>query len=197
MKKIPLAGKWGKGQFALVDERDYEKLLLMGGWIVFNSRGKPYVIRSSKVNGKRKNLFMHRIILSASDADRVDHINGNTLDNRRSNIRICTLSQNGANRPMQQNNTTGYKGVFYDARCIYRPYYSKVHYRGKQIRIGCYKTKEEAALAYNKKAVELWGEFALLNIVKGNGEAPFPAPPQVVTPRPHRPAARPAGRAGK
>jgi hypothetical protein len=94
----------------------------------------------------------------------VDHINRNILDNRRSNLRLANRSQNGCNRGLQKNNTSGYRGVSWSAEGNQWVAYIKHH--KKSIRIGRYDTKEEAARAYNKKAIELHKEFAVLNIIK-------------------------------
>jgi hypothetical protein len=93
----------------------------------------------------------------------VDHKNRNKLDNRKENLRICTQMENIKNRGISKNNTSGFKGVSFckDIKkwgafimCDYIPIF-----------IGTFSTKEEAALAYNEKAKELHGEFAVLNEV--------------------------------
>ena len=106
-------------------------------------------------NGKIAKL--HRLILITDLT--VDHINGNKLDNKRSNLRAATIAQNVRNRPKQLNNTTGYKGVTktkygYSARIC-------VDYTRKTI--GTYDTKEQAALMYDIEAKKQFGSFAQLN----------------------------------
>ena len=109
--------------------------------------------------GKVKRLALHRFILNAQHGEMVDHINGNKLDNRKSNLRLCTSSTNAANCKVHKHNTSGYKGVSRSGK-RWRAYIVK---NDKQIHLGCFKTKESAAEAYNKKAVELFGEFAKVN----------------------------------
>lgn len=90
----------------------------------------------------------------------VDHRNGNGLDNRRSNLRLATQAQNMSNRGRPTNNTSGYKGVSAGRLGGWRAYITS---RGKRLDIGTFASKEEAAEAYNAKALELHGEFARLN----------------------------------
>jgi len=91
----------------------------------------------------------------------VDHINGNPLDNRKSNLRICTHAENSNNTGPRKNNTSGYKGVYWAKRN--KRWLAQITHNGKQVYIGHYKDKEEAARAYDAKAKEFQGEFAYLN----------------------------------
>lgn len=91
----------------------------------------------------------------------VDHINGDTLDNRRSNLRLCTVSGNNHNRMKSKNNTSGYKGVSWLKQNQKWRAYIKVNSKDKHL--GCYLDKEDAARAYDKAAKEYFGEFARLN----------------------------------
>lgn len=93
----------------------------------------------------------------------VDHINGNKIDNRISNLRSCTVSQNGFNRPAPPSNTSGYKGV---GKCGDK-WRSRLVFEGKEYSFGTYDCKHEAAKAYNIGALKHHGEFAYLNIIKG------------------------------
>jgi hypothetical protein len=90
----------------------------------------------------------------------IDHINRNTLDNRRCNLRLATHLQNCFNTARKKN-ASGYKGVYLDKRI--NCWNAGIGHKGKKIYIGCFTSKIEAAKAYNKKALELFGEFALLN----------------------------------
>ena len=94
-------------------------------------------------------------------SDVVDHINGNRFDNRWENLRPATRSQNLQNRGPQKQNTYRLKGVFYDEQR--RKWLASIKHQGKAYFLGRHKTKEEAAHAYNKAAIELHGEFAVLN----------------------------------
>jgi hypothetical protein len=91
----------------------------------------------------------------------IDHGNMNVLDNRKSNLRKCTIQQNACNREKPKHNTSGYKGVYWEKGL--KKWRSAIRLNNKKIHIGCYEIKIEAAKAYNKKAKELFGEFARLN----------------------------------
>ena len=152
--KIPLS----KGKFALVDD-DAPESITKHKWC-FNGR---YAVRfiTNKENGKRKVIKMHREIMEASKGIQVDHINQNKLDNRKSNLRFATPKDNARNRGVRQTSYTGFKGVTVKKN----RFVARITANGKNMFIGSYKTPEEAALAYNQKAVELFGEFAFVNQV--------------------------------
>lgn len=109
------------------------------------------------IDGKWHKL--HRLVMGAPKGLQVDHINGDRLDNRKNNLRICDNGQNARNRDKQKNNTTGYKGVY--KRGL--RYCAKLVVDGKQHHLGTYDTPKEAATAYNNGALKLFGEFAKLN----------------------------------
>ena len=158
MKMIQLSkqGHKRKGkQVALVDDEDFERINKWR-WHV-NSSG--YAVRKDYNNGKKTTL-MHRVVLNAPDGMDVDHINHNTLDNQKSNIRICTNNENMRNRKTPKHNTSGYKGVVLDS--------DRVKWKAVVANriIGRFDTKEDAARAYNKKAKEQFGEFAKPNFIK-------------------------------
>ena len=113
-----------------------------------------------------KIISMHRLLMGLKHGDKlvVDHINHNGLDNRRKNLRLATRSQNCANGRISKNNKTGYKGVSWEAGR--GKYSSTVRKNGKTIRIGRYTNLIDAAKAYDKKAKELHGDFAVLNFPK-------------------------------
>lgn len=99
MKKIELT----QGKYALVDNEDYDSL----------NRHK-WSLRLGQYAGRYENnqhIYMHRVVNSTPDNLLTDHINGDTLDNRKENLRSVNKSQNGINRGKQKNNTSGYKGV--------------------------------------------------------------------------------------
>ena len=148
MKQIPL-GKSGK--FALVDDADFDWLSQLK-W-----RDSCNGYASSGV----KSIKMHRLIMQTPKGMHTDHIDGNGLNNQRSNLRICTQSQNGMNRGAQINSTSGNKGVFKRGK----RWKSQIKV-GKKIKyLGYFASKTEAAIAYNKAALEHFGEFARLNEV--------------------------------
>lgn len=151
MKKIPLT----RGKYALVDEDDYE-VLSKSKWSLHSA---GYAIRSAN----RKLVYMHRLVTGAKNGEYVDHINGNKLDNRRGNLRICTCVQNFWNNKVHSK-ATGYKGVWKNTGKRHR-FAAVISVNYKRIYLGNFKTKEEAAKAYNEAAKRYKGEFAVLNVV--------------------------------
>jgi hypothetical protein len=114
---------------------------------------QKWVYAVSRVSGKV--TYLHRHLLSAPAGMTVDHINGNTLDNRLSNLRICTVSQNARNARVKPHSSQ-FKGVH-----RLRPGFFQVRARGGYV--GTYRDEVEAARAYDRKALELFGEFARTN----------------------------------
>ncbi len=161
-----------KGRFALVDDADFEWL---NQW-KWGCHVMGYAVRTeqvSKINGKRKQIgvFMHRQISMPGDGLEIDHINGNKLDNRRENLRVCTRSDNGRNRQKFSSATTSvYKGVYW-AKTRNR-WYAGIKYNGKSRHLGSFKNEDDAAKAYNIAAINLFGEFACLNVLANNTEMP-------------------------
>lgn len=152
VRHIPLT----KNRFAIVDERDYEELSRFKWCVSCTGRRKLYACR---MEGRRL-VRMHRQILNAPAGKVVDHIDGNSLNNSRSNLRICTYSQNLCNRGKFAG-ATRYKGVFHRKdrdKC-----YAKIKFEGKEHYLGLYDDPAEAARAYDRKARELHGPFARLN----------------------------------
>ena len=151
---IPLT----QDKYAIVDEEDYEWLCKCK-WYA-QRVGKDYYARNRRKEGL---VSMHRVILNAPKGLVVDHINHNTLDNRRKNLRLCTWAQNNQNRrpSKRKNKLSKYKGVsFYKKSKLYR---ALIWCNKKQYFLGYFKDETDAAKAYDKKARELFGEFAYLN----------------------------------
>lgn len=159
-KFIPLS----QGLFSLVDDEDFPSLAAHK-WYAHTARGKTYVRRntpSPSAKSHQTTVWMHRVVLAAVAGSYVDHINGDTLDNRRSNLRIVTHSQNQANRRLlQPNNTSGYRGVTYSKRR--QKWIAQIIHMGRRREIGVFETAEAAARAYDKALVELHGAFARSN----------------------------------
>jgi hypothetical protein len=144
-------GKWP----VLIDAEDL--------WILKDSPVRWYIVESGvhvkhyHVSRRRLGVTekLHRLILKAPDGVEVDHINGNALDNRRQNLRLATHAENMHNRV----GTNDLKGV----RRKGKRYYASIEMDGRFIHCGVYDTPEEAARAYDRKAIELFGEFACTN----------------------------------
>ncbi len=151
-REIPLT----QGQVTLVDDDDYD-WLMQWKWIAAYSpvNNRYYVHRR---DGKNKTIIMHREILNAPKGFHVDHINLDTLDNRRENLRVATNSQNQYNKPLQKNNTSGYKGVTYFKQ--FGKWVARIRVNNKSIYLGVFDTPEAAADARKIAAIELHGEFA-------------------------------------
>ena len=103
---------------------------------------------------------MHRLLLKC-EGKIIDHISGDGLDNRRSNIRCCTKSENLLNRRININNNSGYKGVSWFK--VVKKWRAQIQYKKIVYHLGTYDKRIDAAKAYNKAAIKFHGEFAKLN----------------------------------
>lgn len=155
MKQIKINNKDNQTLYTIVDDIDYY-LLSKYRWYL-----KPRGYVAAYI--KDKEYLIHRFIMNPNKGLYIDHKNHNKLDNRRSNLRICTQSENMGNSHAPNTNTTGYKGVIWDKSK--NRYKARIMKNGIMNYIGSYKDINEAGKAYNNKAVELFGEFALLNQV--------------------------------
>lgn len=158
MKKIAI-GKNGKsGLFALVDDEDYERLKKMN-WYCNNG---GYVIGRRNRKYDYKFMLMHRLIMNTPKNMDTDHINHNKLDNRKSNLRICTVKENmGNQRKIRAGTSSKYKGVCLDKyKGTWRSY---IIVSGRHIYLGRHQNEIDAAKAYNKAAKKYFKKFALLN----------------------------------
>jgi HNH endonuclease/AP2 domain len=154
MRKIPLGGKRGIGKFAIVDNEDYEWLVRFK-WHLDKS-GYAVHAPAQGVNEIR----MHRILLVPGNGREVDHIDGNRLDNRKANLRVCTRQQNCFNKKKTWGSSR-FKGVSLDK--TWDKWTAKIQINKKQIHIGRFKKEIEAARAYDKFALKLFGEYAKIN----------------------------------
>jgi len=103
--------------------------------------------------------LLHRLIMNPSVNEQIDHINKNTLDNRRCNLRLCSNSQNQMNRGMPKNNTSGFKGVDIDKRSKKRKYRVRITANNKVYYLGMFEEAAKAGAVYRKVAKRLHGEF--------------------------------------
>ena len=158
---IPLT----QDKFAIVDAEDYDRLREYK-WYAKNGGNTYYAARAERVfkDGKFigvRQILMHRFIMNAPRRLVVDHINHNGLDNRRENLRLCTRLQNSRNRLPSRGGTSKYKGVTRSKRR--KKFMAEIRVNQKKQYLGYFDSEIEAAKAYDKKAKELFGEFAYLN----------------------------------
>lgn len=158
MKEIYLT----QGKVALVDDEDFE-YLNQWKWCAAKGGNAFYAIRMEPGN-PRTLILMHQQILDFPEE--VDHKDGDGLNNQRLNLRACTRSQNHMNRRPKPGCSSRFKGVSFNEKCRIHPWRAMIMVNYKRTYIGFYTTEEEAALAYNQKALELFGEFARLNIIE-------------------------------
>lgn len=157
-----------KDKEVIVDSDDYEELSKYNWYIDSNNR-----VNRNRLKGESypcSHILMHRQIMKAQKGDSIDHINRNPLDNRKSNLRFCTQSENERNKPKRnyKKATSKYKGVRFKKgrnKC----WECRVKFNGKELYLGSFYTEEECALRYNEFALEHYGEFAVLNEVSVNG----------------------------
>lgn len=157
MKKINL----GDGFFAWLDLEDYERLHKYS-WYLKSKSNSMYSVRFIT---RTKSVYMHHDILKSHPGMIIDHIDGNGLNNKKENLRIGTYQQNAQNaRKTNKDTTSKYKGVHY--RKPMKKWVARIGVNYKRISLGYYVLEKEAALAYNTKALELFGEYARINTIE-------------------------------
>ncbi len=167
MRRIKLT----QGKYALVDNWNYEWLnQFKWGYGAKYGREKHlqgYAVRSipkkERILGQRGSISMHNLILNTPKGKCADHKDGNTLNNQENNLRTVTYAQNSMNSKKMKNSTSKYKGVYWGKR--ERRWRVSIKISGKEMYIGVFTDEIKAALAYNEKAKEYFGEFAYLNEV--------------------------------
>jgi hypothetical protein len=151
-----------RGKFAIVDDEDYEWLSQWKWHYTKASRGTSdgYACRGIYQDGKTSIISMHRLLMDAPDDLQVDHIDGNGLNNRRSNLRLATPSQQAANRNRWKSSRP-FRGVRWVARK--KKWRAEITIDGKVRHIGYFHDPIVAALAYDERAIRQFGEFARPN----------------------------------
>lgn len=144
-----------QGYKAIVDDEDYE-YLNQYKWFAHRNGRNVYAERNSTyIKGqKRKTIGMHTEIIKPTNQE-IDHINGNGLDNRRANLRVCEHKNNSKNRKLNINNTSGYKGV----HKYQNKWRAEIRNDGIRIYLGVFSTRQEAAEAYAAAAKKLHRNF--------------------------------------
>lgn len=152
MKTIPLT----QGKVALVDDEDFEQLSKYKWFVVFD--GHNWYAATKK---ERRQLRMHNFLMQPTTGMEVDHEDRNSLNNQRSNLRVCQHHQNGCNRGRQSDNKSGFKGVCWRKRelrwCAQITALQVVKW------LGLFDDKREAAKAYDRAAERTFGKFAVTN----------------------------------
>lgn len=165
MSELPNSIPVFDGAEALVDSGDYDRMMKYK----WHLSSKGYAIRS--VPGKSSGITMHRMIMDPPKGVMVDHINGQVLDNRRSNLRIVNALQNAQNRKKNVRSRSMYKGVSW--KVANGKWQARIRVENKQFHIGLYDTELEAAVAYNNAAKLQHGVYSRLNVLpEGYTSAP-------------------------
>lgn len=160
MKAVPLS----KGAVALVDAEDYDAVISAGKWQAVDCSGRIYARRTwtdstQGTPGVQCTVSMHTFL---TGWELVDHINGLSLDNRRANLRPATASQNSANRGLNEAGTrSGFKGVYWHAHS--KSWQARIVKDRRARSLRYHPTAEQAARAYDRAAIELFGEYARTN----------------------------------
>jgi hypothetical protein len=168
IRHIPLS----QGRYAIVDTDDYDRLMRHKWHACRSGRHRTYYARRTTRDGRV--ILMHREIARPPKGRVVDHINGNGLDNRKGNLRVCTQAENALNSRRQARAKSKYRGVTVRGD----KYEARIKYKGKTYCLGRFNTALEAAHARDQKALDLYGQYAWLNIP--------PAHP-IASPEPGRP----------
>ncbi len=148
------------GMTCKIDKEDFDRVSQYKWGVAFMGQQgykRPYV--RTRIGGRKDSVYirLHRLIMNADSDVEVDHINGDTLDNRKGNLRFATRLEQSRNTGMRKNNTTGYKGVSYIARL--KKYRAYIVVNRKQTNLGLHETAEAASEAYDAAARQLFGEF--------------------------------------
>lgn len=149
-----------QGCTTIVDDEDFDTLSLHK-WRAHYNGANVYAQAWIKIEGKWKTISLHSMLLPPNPGWEVDHINRNSLDNRRSNLRYLLHKHNTHNRRIPSNNTSGYYGVSWNGAT--NKWQAQITAEGKNHYLGVFVDKIEAAKAYDKCAREVHGEFATLN----------------------------------
>lgn len=151
-----------QGKCAIVDNGDFVPASQIRWYAWFNRSTKSfYAVFSRQKNRKKTTIYLHRFLMQPPEKMVVDHKNGNTLDNRRSNLRICSQRDN-VRSGRGKSGQSGFRGVVWNAQR--KKWMSRIHDgSGTSTYLGLFSSKKEAAQAYNIAAKKLFGEFSHLN----------------------------------
>ncbi len=156
MKSMTIAD----GLSVRVDDEDFSRLRHRTWRLVRSKKGGSYVAAKTTERGRFRLLYLHREVLDAPAGVPVDHINGDTLDNRKENLRLCSASTNQQNRHAVFG-ASRYKGVCWHKSC--RKWQAAIKVEGRSIHLGLFADERDAALAYDQAARRDFGDFAHTN----------------------------------
>jgi hypothetical protein len=147
-----------QGYEAIIDAADAPLVGQYNWQVHVNPRAKTqYAVRGVWVDGRTTTQKMHRLIMGEPDGMFIDHVNQSGLDNRKSNLRLCSAAENQWNTGVSARNKSGFRGV--DFHELTQKWQARVTKNGKRQYIGCFDTQAEAVLAHQQAAMQLHGEF--------------------------------------
>jgi hypothetical protein len=159
MKELKLT----KGYVAIVDDEDFE-IVSQWHWSATKCCDKVYARRTQRYGNKKVQVYLHRYLMNIHLCDKTvfcDHKDRDTMNNQKSNLRVCTAAENQRNKTKKRNGMHKYMGV----SANHKRFSASLSLNGKRVYIGTYDTQEEAAIAYNKKKIEVHGDFVNLNVL--------------------------------
>jgi hypothetical protein len=143
-----------------INEDDYEKYILNSDrkWAAYIQHGNQvYFVRTNCRNNIKKSERLHRLIANATRGV-VDHADGNTLNLKKENLRVCSRQENARNRKVGKNNSTGLKGVSFKKDA--GKYWARIWINGKNKSLGFFLNPEDAHAAYCNAAIKYYGDYA-------------------------------------
>jgi AP2 domain len=155
VKEIPLSGDKGSGYVALVNDEDFDRVSPLAWWL---SDRNPTKLQVRGAQGRTRILLSHFILPGHKF---IRHLDGDGLNNTRENLHPLTDPENGISQSLSKANTSGLKGVWWAARD--KKWMAMVSCRPKHIHLGSFPDRETAGYAYDRKAVEIYGEHAMTN----------------------------------
>lgn len=158
MKTIPLT----KGLVATVDDEDFERVS-EHKWSTYKADKSTYAKTAIRMDGRWHCISLHRFLMNAKKGQKLDHWDGNGLNNQKSNLRFYVRGQNQMN--MKCHNQHGFKGLNFRRDVFTTPWTAQINISGKNTNLGYFTSKIDAAIAYNIAAQKHFGEFAKLNPV--------------------------------